>query len=102
MAELGADIIKTQYTGSAESFEKVVNSALGRPVIIAGGPLKQVDEAYLMAKNVIDAGGAGISYGRNVFNAHNIPAFLAGLREIVFESADISRALKIYRGYCNV
>ena len=36
-AELGADIIKTNYTGSIESFKAVVESC-PVPVVIAGGP----------------------------------------------------------------
>lgn len=100
--ELGADIIKTQYTGSTESFKRVVESAMGRPVVIAGGPMKEISEAYSMAKSVIDAGGAGISYGRNVFNQKNIGAFLAGIKEIVFNGADVRKAMETYRGYADV
>lgn len=95
--ELGADIIKTKFTGSAESFERVVDSAMGRPVIIAGGPLVEVEKAYEMAKAVIDAGAAGISYGRNVFNQNNIKAFIEGIKEIIFEGADVSKAIDTYR-----
>ena len=36
-AELGADIIKTNYTGSPETFKEVVDGC-PVPVIIAGGP----------------------------------------------------------------
>lgn len=35
--ELGADIIKTQYTGSMESFYEVTTAAVNKPVLIAGG-----------------------------------------------------------------
>src|SRR5690554_2909987 len=35
--ELGADILKTDYTGSAESF-RTVTAAAFRPILIAGGP----------------------------------------------------------------
>ncbi|MDR1721543.1 MAG: 2-amino-3,7-dideoxy-D-threo-hept-6-ulosonate synthase, partial [Methanobrevibacter sp.] len=36
-SELGVDIVKTNYTGSPESFEEVVEGAIV-PVVIAGGP----------------------------------------------------------------
>jgi fructose-bisphosphate aldolase / 2-amino-3,7-dideoxy-D-threo-hept-6-ulosonate synthase len=36
-AELGADIIKTNYTGDLETFSEVVN-ACPVPIVIAGGP----------------------------------------------------------------
>ncbi len=95
-AELGADVIKTQYTGSVESFKRVVQSALGRPVIIAGGPLIDVCASYSMARDALDAGAAGISYGRNVFNSKNIRAYLTGMKEIVYNNMDIAGALAIY------
>lgn len=96
--ELGADIVKTQYTGSIQSFKKVVNSALGRPVIIAGGPLLPVRKSYQMAKEALEAGAAGISFGRNVFNSENIEAYISGLKAIIFNDASIDVALEIYNG----
>lgn len=96
--ELGADIIKTQYTGSIQTFQKVVNSALGRPVIIAGGPVLAIQDSYKIAKDAIDAGAAGISYGRNVFNTEYIEAYIAGMKAIVFNNASVNEALDIYKG----
>lgn len=94
--ELGADIVKTQYTGSTQTFERVVKSALGRPVIIAGGPISEIRDSYKMAKDAIEAGAAGISYGRNTFNAKNIEAYIAGMKTIVFQNASINEALDKY------
>ncbi|MCD8013660.1 MAG: hypothetical protein LUG99_10870 [Lachnospiraceae bacterium] len=96
--ELGADVIKTQYTGNTESFKMVVSAAMGRPVVIAGGPLIEVSDSYRMAREALDAGASGISYGRNIFNAENIGAYLLGLKEIVFHDADVNEALSIYKG----
>lgn len=96
--ELGADIVKTQYTGSIQTFQRVIDSALGRPVIIAGGPVLTIRNSYKMAKDAIEAGAAGISYGRNVFNAKNIEAYIAGIKTIVFNDASVDEALDIYKG----
>ncbi len=66
-AELGADIVKVNYTGTVESFRQVV---LGCPVpvVIAGGEKMETDDEVLeMVKGAMDAGGAGVSIGRNVF-----------------------------------
>ena len=95
-AELGADIIKTQYTGSAQSFEKVVKCSLGKPVVIAGGPVISVPESYKMAKEAMDAGAAGISYGRNIFNSENIEAYLEGIKAIIFGGASVSEAVELF------
>ena len=96
--ELGADSIKTQYTGSIQTFQKVVNSALGRPVIIAVGPVLAIQDSYKIAKDAINAGAAGISYGRNVFNTEYIEAYIAGMKAIVFNNASVNEALDIYKG----
>ena len=95
--ELGADIVKTQYTGSVNTFEKVIKAALGRPVIIAGGPILEIQDSYKMAKDALEAGAAGISYGRNVFNSKNIGAYIAGMKTIVFHEASIDEALDVYK-----
>ncbi len=101
-AELGADIIKTRYTGSCESFKRVVDSAFGRPVIVAGGPLIEVEKSYEIASAVMKAGGTGISYGRNVFNQKNIGAFIEGIKAIIFDGVDVNEALEIYGRMINV
>jgi len=36
--EMGADVIKTQYTGDSETFRKVVEACAPVPAIVAGGP----------------------------------------------------------------
>lgn len=68
-AELGADIIKTVYTGDKDSFKQVIKGCPA-PVVIAGGPKIESDEdLYKMVKDAMDCGAAGISIGRNVFQA---------------------------------
>ena len=97
-AELGADIIKTQYTGSRESFKEVIQAAMGRPVVIAGGPLIEVSNSYKIARDALDAGAAGISYGRNIFNAKDIDSYLRGMKELLYNHADVRTALRVYEG----
>ncbi len=66
-AELGADMIKVVYTGSPESFREVVEGCFV-PVVIAGGEKMENDQDILnMVKGAMEAGGAGVSIGRNVF-----------------------------------
>ncbi|MGZ7135911.1 MAG: 2-amino-3,7-dideoxy-D-threo-hept-6-ulosonate synthase, partial [Methanobacterium sp.] len=68
-AELGADIIKTNYTGDPDSFSEVVNGC-PVPVVIAGGPKVETNEELLeMVKNSVNVGGAGVAIGRNIFQA---------------------------------
>jgi len=86
--ELGADIVKTQYTGSAETFNAVVDSSCGVPVLIAGGQLVAAEHALRVARDAVAAGGCGVSFGRNVFNRPDPGAMIAALRQVM--TADIS------------
>jgi class I fructose-bisphosphate aldolase len=94
-AELGADLVKVSYTGSKESFRKVVEGC-HVPVVIAGGPKMDSDSAVLrMVSDAIDAGAAGISIGRNVFQ-HRCPALMvSALSAIVHDRVPVDRALGI-------
>ena len=94
-AELGADIIKTNYTGDPKTF-KTVTESCPIPVIIAGGPKADTSKDVLqMVKDSVTAGGAGLSIGRNVFQ-HNAPdKMVKALSAIVHDSASVSDALKI-------
>ena len=65
--ELGADVIKTQYTGSPDTFARVVEAVRPVPVVIAGGPLRPELEVVAAAQAAVQAGARGVSIGRNVF-----------------------------------
>ncbi len=68
-AELGADMIKTLYTGDKRTFKEVVEGC-PVPIVIAGGPkMDTVEELLQMVADAIDCGAKGISIGRNVFQA---------------------------------
>ncbi|MHC1631293.1 MAG: 2-amino-3,7-dideoxy-D-threo-hept-6-ulosonate synthase [Methanotrichaceae archaeon] len=74
-AELGADIVKTSYTGDAESFAEVVESCPA-PVIIAGGPKTDSESEFLkMVEDAIKSGARGVAIGRNVFQ-HDDPTLM--------------------------
>jgi class I fructose-bisphosphate aldolase len=92
-AELGADIIKCSYTGSVESFREVV---LGCPVpvVIAGGPKMSSDRDILeMVKGAVEAGGAGVSMGRNIFQHRNPSRMVGAISLLVHENAGVDEAL---------
>jgi fructose-bisphosphate aldolase/2-amino-3,7-dideoxy-D-threo-hept-6-ulosonate synthase len=94
-AELGADIIKTNYTGDVETFKKVVESC-PVPVIIAGGPKAETAQQILqMAHDSIKAGAAGLSIGRNVFQHKNPTLMVKALVAIVHDAATVEKAVRI-------
>jgi len=97
-AELGADIVKVTYTGSAKSFEKVV-AGCPIPVVIAGGE-KMTDErqVFKMIRDSLAAGGRGVAVGRNAFG-HTAPVRMTqAIAALIHENVPIEKALKILHG----
>lgn len=96
-AEMGADLIKTNYPGDIDLFKEVVRGAEA-PVIIAGGPKMDSDERVLqMVKDSMDAGGKGVSIGRNVFQHRNLIGITKAISGIVLEDMDVEEAMKILK-----
>ena len=97
-AELGADIVKTNYTGDPDTFKEVVDGC-PVPVIIAGGPKVETDKQLLgMVYDAINVGGAGIAIGRNVFQAKDPAKMTKALVEIVHNGMKPDEALEIIKG----
>ncbi|MDH5441129.1 MAG: 2-amino-3,7-dideoxy-D-threo-hept-6-ulosonate synthase [Candidatus Bathyarchaeota archaeon] len=95
-AELGADIVKTNYTGSEETFREVVRGS-PVPVVMAGGPKAKTDKEFCqMVYDSVKAGGAGAAVGRNVFQHANPVKMLKVLCGIVQEDLDVNSALAKY------
>ena len=83
VAELGADAIKTFYTG--EKFAEVAE-ACPVPIFALGAEKtpREID-ALNLAHNAIQSGARGVVFGRNVIQAADPPRFLAALRAVVKE-----------------
>ena len=93
--EMGADIVKVSYTGSPETFLEVT-AGCGVPVVIAGGAKMNSDRDILeMVKGSVDAGGAGLSIGRNVFQHKKPKRMVEAMSAIVHNGASVDEALKI-------
>lgn len=81
ISELGADAIKTFYTG--ERFAEVTG---GTPVpVFALGAEKLANEvdALKLAGKAVAAGARGVVFGRNVLQARDPARFLGGLKAVV-------------------
>lgn len=94
-AELGADIVKVPYTGSPETFRKVTEGCCC-PVVIAGGEMIDSDRRlFEMVRGSLDAGGAGLSMGRNVFDHPRRALFMKALSAMVHNDATVEEALAL-------
>ena len=103
-AEVGADIVKVNYTGSAETFREVVEGCGGdRPggisVVIAGGPKLESDTDILqMVAGAMTAGAKGVSIGRNAFQHEHPDKIVAAIAGIVHRGASVDDATRILEG----
>lgn len=95
-AEMGADVIKTRYSGDEESFRQIV-AATGRPVMVAGGPMRDASlrSLFEVVDGSLSAGAEGLIFGRNVWQHPRPDAVLAGLAAMAHDAASIEDALAL-------
>lgn len=79
--ELGADIIKTNWSGDEESFSEIVVAA-GVPVVVAGGPITTDSDLLSRMEQAKQAGAIGCSVGRNIFEHQNPEAITRAITQI--------------------
>jgi len=97
--ELGADVVKTNYTGDPKSFRKVVEGC-PVPVVIAGGPKVDSTKSLLeMVYKAVGVGCAGVSIGRNVFQHENPTAITKALVGIVHKGLNVEEAMALLNEY---
>ena len=91
--EHGADIIKSYYTGSQESFRHVVKNC-PVPVLIAGGPKMETDQEVLqLVADAMEAGASGVVFGRNIWQNSNSRGMIGALRHVIHENGSVSEAM---------
>ena len=91
--EIGADIVKTYYTGDPDSFRKVVEGC-PVPIVILGG--EKNDSLQSLFSDVywsIQAGGAGIAIGRNIWTQGRTRAMIEAMNGIVHSGWTVEQAL---------
>ncbi len=95
MAELGADLIKTFYTG--ERFREVVDNT-PVPIFTIGAEKLNTDLAVLQkAYDSVEKGARGIIFGRNIFMSKNPEILIKALNEVVNQKAKPEEVLKKYK-----
>ena len=93
--ELGADVVKVPYTGDVESFARVAEACC-IPVVIAGGPKMDNDRDLIqMAHDSVQAGGSGLSIGRNIFQHRQPARIVQALHGIVQLNWDVDQAMEL-------
>ena len=92
-AELGADIVKTNWPGDGDSFRKLVEAANGIPVVLAGGSRLSDDELLGRMETAMSVGAIGCSVGRNIFMHRGPEAITRALSRVIRERWTANDAL---------
>lgn len=81
MAEMGADLVKTFYTG--DRFDEVVDNT-PVPIFTIGAEKLNTDlDVLRKAHDSVARGARGIIFGRNIFMAQNPPKLIAALNAVI-------------------
>lgn len=92
-AELGADIVKTNWPGDGELFASVVAAAGGVPLVLAGGSRVSDEELLRRMEAAMAAGAIGCSVGRNIFMHAHPEAITRALARVIRERRSADEAL---------
>lgn len=85
-ADLGADIVKTNFPG-AEGFRQVVEGT-PVPVLVGGGARLDHEEAFLqLVREALATGARGVCIGRNLFQSPDIAASARVVAELIAQRA---------------
>lgn len=92
-AELGADVVKTSYTGNPDEYERVIEGC-PVPVVIAGGPKAETKREVLRdIRDAMDVGARGVAMGRNVFQQENVEGMTRAVSRVVHDGASVDEAM---------
>jgi DhnA family fructose-bisphosphate aldolase class Ia len=87
-------VVKTNYTGSVDTFKDVVDGT-PVPVVIAGGPKMDSDIDLLnMVSDAMAAGAKGVSIGRNVFQHDDVESITRAIGKVVFQGMSPEEAYR--------
>ena len=81
MAELGADLIKTFYTG--EKFNEVIQNTPVPVFTIGADRLNSILDVIKKASYSIEQGARGIIFGRNIFMAKDPEKVISAIDEVI-------------------
>ena len=93
-AEIGADMVKTYYTGSPDSFADVIEGCMVPVVVLGGEKSDSIRDVFSDVYYSIQAGGSGIAIGRNIWQHENTKAMIEAMCGLVHEGWSVDQAMK--------
>jgi fructose-bisphosphate aldolase, class I len=81
--ELGADVVKAAFPGDDAAFHEIVATTPVPIVILGGAKMERPEDAIETAARAVRSGGAGVAFGRNVFQHKDPAGMIRSLRAVV-------------------
>ncbi|MBI2437708.1 MAG: hypothetical protein HYV36_02705 [Lentisphaerae bacterium] len=95
VAELGADLIKTFYTGAR--FDEIV-AATPVPILVLGAEKMPTEaHALTLARNAAQSGARGIVFGRNIFQSRAPARFIQAVRAVINGECTVAAAVRTFK-----
>jgi DhnA family fructose-bisphosphate aldolase class Ia len=91
--EIGAEIVKVRYTGAPDSFRAAVEGCPVPVVILGGEAERDPEELFSHIHGSLQAGGAGVAMGRNVFQHPHPRAMVEAMVGLVHQGWSVRQAL---------
>lgn len=92
--EIGADLLKVDYTGDKVSFHNILNST-SCPILIRGGPkTKTIADSIKMVDDSLSIGAKGLVSGRNIWQSEDPTKITKVYSEFVHKEIKLEEALK--------
>lgn len=92
--ECGVDVVKVPFCGEVKAYRRIVESC-PVPVVAAGGPKAgTLQEALVLADNVIKSGAAGMTIGRNIWGFNQPTKALRAFQLVIHDRVAPAKALQ--------
>lgn len=93
-AELGGDLVKSDYPGTSEAFAITI-ATCPRPVIVEESPLPRTPEGTLRTVDgALHAGGAGVMFANRIWDAPRPAALAEAVVGMVHDDWSLERSLR--------
>jgi DhnA family fructose-bisphosphate aldolase class Ia len=93
-AELGADFIKTPYSGDPDSFGRICVQVYVPIVVLGGGKSKKPRDLLTGIHEAMQAGASGVAVGRNIYQYPAPDKITAAIAAIVHQGVTVDAALE--------
>lgn len=93
-AEIGADIVKSYYTGNPDTFAAAVEGCPVPIVILGGEKTDSIRDVLSDVYYAMQAGAAGIAIGRNIWQHEHTRQMIEAMTGLVHEGWSVDQAMK--------